>query len=244
MRYLMKVGYDGTNYCGWQKQDNKPTIQGILEDKIKQITGEEICLFASGRTDAMVSAISQVVHFDAESLKKDFVGHLNAVLPADIRVQSVVETDPSFNARYDAKRKTYRYYFYTSKVENPYYDRFASHIKYNLNLSTMQNAIKSLNGEHNFKCFCAMHSSVKDYVRTIYNATINCNNGLYVVEVTGNGFLYNMVRIIVGTLIDIGRGKLTKSMDEIILSQNRENAGKTAEAKGLVLVNVEYGKQK
>lgn len=238
----MKIAYDGTNYCGWQTQNNKETIQETIEKAMFLVTNQNINLFASGRTDAEVSAICQVAHFDAEKLKSDVVGHLNAVLPNDIRIISIEQTDEKFNARYDAKKKTYRYYFYTGRVNNPYYDKYASFVKYNLNLSTMQTAVKWLNGEHNFKSFCAMHSSVKDYDRTIYNASINCDNGLYVFEVTGNGFLYNMVRIIVGTLIDIGRGKITMPMSEIIAGKNRNLAGKTAEAKGLVLVNVDYGK--
>lgn len=238
----MKVSYDGTNYCGWQTQNNKPTIQETIEKAMCLITGQDIKLFASGRTDAGVSAICQVAHFDAENLKKDIAGHLNAVLPNDIRVISIEKTADNFNARFDAKKKTYRYYFYTGRVNNPYYDKFASHIKYSLNIGTMQSAVKCLNGAHNFKSFCAMHSSVNDYNRIIYNATLNENNGLIVFEVTGNGFLYNMVRIIVGTLIDIGRGKITSSMEDVINACDRECAGKTAEAKGLVLVNVEYGK--
>ncbi len=238
----MKIAYDGSRYCGWQVQDNKITIQGVLENAIFSVTGERISLFASGRTDASVSAICQIAHFDCDSLKSDFVGHLNTVLPEDIRVLSVEKVGDDFNARYDAKRKTYRYYFYTGRVNNPYYDRFASHIKHTLDLGTMQTALKWLNGEHNFKCFCASHSSVKDYVRKVYKATLKCDNGLYTFEITGNGFLYNMVRIIVGTLIDIGRGKITDDIRTIIASQDRNRAGKTAEAKGLVLVNVEYSK--
>ena len=238
----MKIAYDGSRYCGWQVQDNKITIQGVLENAIFSVTGERISLFASGRTDASVSAICQIAHFDCDSLKSDFVGHLNAVLPEDIRVLSVEKVGDDFNARYDAKRKTYRYYFYTGRVNNPYYDRFASHIKHPLDLGTMQTALKWLNGEHNFKCFCASHSSVKDYVRKVYNATLKCDNGLYTFEITGNGFLYNMVRIIVGTIVDIGRGKITDDMRMIIASQDRNRAGKTAEAKGLVLVSVEYSK--
>lgn len=242
MRYIIKVSYDGLNYCGWQSQNNKKTIQDVLEKAFFDVIGENVKLFASGRTDAEVSAICQVVHFDAENLKKDALGHINAILPPDIRVNSIEKAPFDFNARFDAKQKTYRYSFYTGRVSNPYYDRFASHVKYNLNLGTMQTAIKALNGAHNFKSFCALHSTVTDYNRTIYNCSLNYANGLYVFEITGNGFLYNMVRIIVGTLIDIGRGFIKMPMEEIISKQDRNFAGKTAEAKGLVLVNVEYEK--
>lgn len=236
----MKIAYDGTNYCGWQVQPNKITIQGTIETAMEQILGEKTTIFASGRTDAGVSAVEQVAHFDSEKLKPDFLGHLNAILPNDIRVTSIEKTTDNFNARYDAKRKTYRYYFYTGRVNNPYLDRVASHIKFNLDLSTMQSAIKWLNGEHNFKSFCAMHSSANDYERIVYNCSIKKDNNLYVFEITGNGFLYNMVRIIVGTLIDIGRGKITTPMKDIIASCDRSKAGKTAEAKGLVLQQVVY----
>lgn len=240
MRYLITIAYDGTNYNGWQIQPNKITVQGVIESAIECVLGEKTPIFASGRTDAMVSAVGQVAHFDAQNLKNDFLGHVNALLP-DIRITDLKRVDDNFNARFDAKRKTYRYYFYTGKVNNPYLDKFASHVKYSLNLGTMQTAIKCLNGAHNFKSFCAMHSSVKDYDRVIYNAQLKQDGNLFVFEITGNGFLYNMVRIIVGTLIDIGRGKITASMSDIISARDRNMAGKTAEAKGLVLQSVDYG---
>ena len=237
----MKISYAGKGYNGWQKQINKKTIQGVLEDVMERVLGDKIELVASGRTDTDVSAICQVAHFDLDRvIPRGLVGHLNSVLPKEIRVLNVDLTKETFHARFDAKLKTYKYYFYVGKVNNPYYDRFAYHVKYDLNYSTMQTAVKSLNGEHNFTSFCSVNTDVKNKVRTIKNATLTKNGNLYEFTITGNGFLYNMVRIIVGTLVDIGRGKITMSIPEIIKKEDRKFAGVTLPADGLVLYNVEY----
>ena len=241
MRYMMKISYNGKNYCGWQKQTNKKTIEGVIEDAMTSILGCEIDVVASGRTDSEVSAICQVAHFDVESvIPRGLVGHINSILPNDIRVNSIDLAKESFHARYNAKLKTYKYYFYVGNAKNAYYDIFAHYVKYVLNDSAMQNALKWLIGEHNFTSFCSADTDVKDKVRTIKKATLTRNGDLYEFSITGNGFLYNMVRIIVGTLIDIGRGKIVDSMSDIIKSCDRSKAGVTAPAKGLVLFNVEY----
>jgi len=237
----MKISYDGKGYCGWQKQNNKKTIQETIELAMKNILNQDVEIFASGRTDSDVSAICQIAHFDLnEVIPRGLVGHLNSILPSDIRINDIMLTKDTFHARYNAKLKTYRYYFYVGKFSNPYYDKFASHVKYQLDFSTMQTSLKSLIGEHNFTSFCSVDTDVKNKVRTIKNVRIEKDGELYMVEVTGNGFLYNMVRIIIGTLIDIGRGKIKISMKDIIDKENRSFAGVTMPAKGLVLYNVEY----
>jgi len=208
---------------------------------MQSILGQPIDIVASGRTDTDVSAICQVAHFDAENvIPKGLAGHINSMLSSGIRVLSIDLAKDTFHARYNAKVKTYKYYFYTGKINNPYYDTYAQHVKYILDFGAMQNAIKSLHGEHNFNSFCSVDTDVKNRVRTIYNAQLSKNGELYEFSITGNGFLYNMVRIIVGTLIDIGRGKITMQMSEIIRKEERKFAGVTVPAKGLVLYNVEY----
>ncbi len=237
----MKISYNGKNYCGWQKQNNKKTIEGVIEDIMSEILSCPIDIVGSGRTDSEVSAICQVAHFDIDGvIPKGLMGHINSKLPSDIRINSIELAKDSFHARYNAKLKTYKYYFYTGKENNAYYDLYAHHIKYDLNLGTMQSATKWLNGEHNFTSFCSVDTDVKSKVRTIKSATLEKKGELYEFTITGNGFLYNMVRIIVGTLVDIGRSKITMGMDEIINSCDRKNAGVTMPAKGLVLYNVEY----
>ena len=241
MRYMMKISYNGKGYCGWQKQINKKTIQGVLEEAMKKVLNCDIEVVASGRTDSDVSAICQVAHFDIDNvIPKGLVGHINSLLPDDIRVLDIELAKDSFHARFNAKLKTYKYYFYTGKVNNPYYDTFAHHTKYQLNYSTMQKAIKALIGEHNFTSFCSVDTDVKSKVRVIKKAELKKTGDLYEFSITGNGFLYNMVRIIVGTIIDIGRGKISMSIDDIIKKEERKFAGVTVPAKGLVLFNVEY----
>ena len=237
----MKIGYNGRGYCGWQKQVNKKTIQGVLEDTMKKILNMDVEVVGSGRTDTDVSAICQVAHFDVDRvIPRGLAGHINSLLPNDIRVLDIELAKDSFHARFNAKLKTYKYYFYTGKVNNPYYDMFAHHVKYQLDYSTMQKSIKCLIGEHDFTSFCSVDTDVKSKVRTIKNVELVKNGELYELSITGNGFLYNMVRIIVGTLIDIGRRKITMGIDEIINKKERRFAGVTAPAKGLVLYNVEY----
>ena len=241
MRYMMKISYNGKNYCGWQKQNNKKTIEGVIEETMMSILGCEIDIVASGRTDSDVSAICQVAHFDVGGvIPRGFMGHINSVLPNDIRINSIELAKESFHARFNAKMKTYKYYFYVGVANNAYYDLYAQHVKYQLDDSAMQKAIKSLNGEHDFTSFCNVDTDVKDKIRKIKNISLKRTGDMYEFSITGNGFLYNMVRIIVGTLVDIGRGKITLSVEEILNKHDRKYAGVTMPAKGLVLFNVEY----
>ncbi len=242
MRYVVEISYVASDkFCGWQIQKNKPTYEGELERVFSSVLKTPISLVASGRTDAGVSAIKQVAHFDYEGeIERGFVGHVNSLLSTEIRVLSLQKISEDFHARFSAKQKTYKYCFYVSKQAIPYFDAFASQVKWELNDSVMYAQIKQLLGTQDFSSFCASGSEVKDKVRTIYYANLEKSGNLYTFTITGNGFLYNMVRIIVGTLIDIARGYITLNIADIIKKQNRDFAGKTASAKGLVLAEVEY----
>ena len=242
-RYILKISYDGENYSGFQIQKDKVTIQGVLESALKQVLKIDVSVVASGRTDAGVSAICQVCHFDYEDQinGQRTLSYLNAILPKDIRVLEISKCSSDFHARYSSKRKTYEYYFYCG-MQNAVYERFATQIGLNVNIEAMEKACKYLEGEHDFSSFCASNTEVKDKTRTIYECKIiDLGGGLFKLVIVGNGFLYNMVRIIMGTLVDVGFDKLRcEEIKNVIESKSREGAGKTMPSKGLVLKNVEY----
>ena len=244
MRIKLTLGYDGTNYCGWQVQPNGVTIQQILEDALFSLTGERVRITGSGRTDAGVHAIGQVAHFDTQNQSvppNKFAKALNTFLPEDIRVFSSEQVGEDFHACTTAKRKTYRYSFYVAEVENPLKDRYAVRVDDGLNLQKMQECTSLFIGEHDFKGFCASGSGAKTTVREIYDLKINQEGQDLSLVVTGNGFLYNMVRIIAGTLIAVGKGDIEKDQIlEMIESGNRPQKIKTLSPKGLQLVSVEY----
>ena len=242
MRYILKVSYDGSGYSGFQIQNNKITVQSELEKALGTVLKTDIKIVASGRTDAEVSAIEQICHFDVDKeLDRGILGYINVLLPDKISVISIEHTSDEFHARYSARQKTYEYYFYIdSRI--PIYERIAVNIGYNINIKGMQDACKCLIGEYDFTSFCSSNTSVQNKVRTIYNAEIiQIDINLYKLVITGNGFLYNMVRIIMGTLVDVGLNKI-KSNDivKIINSKDRSKAGKTMPAKGLYLKKVTY----
>ena len=240
MRYKLVFSYDGAPYEGYQIQKDKLTVAKVLNEAISKVLKVEINVTASGRTDSGVSAIAQVGHFDYDGdLPRNFVGHVNHELPSTIKI-CCVEAKPDFHARYDAKSKTYSYKFYVSDVANAYYDKFAYHV-YNCDVKKMEDATKYLIGTHDFSSFCATGTAVKDKVRTITSATIIGDGNLYTFKITGNGFLYNMVRIIVGTLVQIGTTDLpAMHMRYIINTRDRKNAGPTLPASPLVLESVDY----
>lgn len=243
MRNLkLTIQYDGMKYCGWQKQPNSPGIQGTIEYAIYEITKEKVNITGSGRTDAGVHALGQVANFKTNSsIPVDRIPDaLNAKLPKDISIVDCQEVSQEFHSRYSATGKIYRYLIYNKPYRSPLYKDTSYHVRYNLDVNKMRSEAKSLLGTHDFRGFMSSGSSVKDTVRTIRNITIERNEDLIVLEVEGNGFLYNMVRIIVGTLVDIGRGRIDKSMEEIIASQDRGEAGHTAPAHGLFLKKVHY----
>ena len=240
----LTIEYDGKDFNGWQKQPDKLNIQGSIELAIKQITGEEVELTASGRTDAGVHAYGQVANFKTESnLPIDkFPIAINTKLKRSIRIIKAEEVDERFHSRLSCKRKTYRYVINNSELASAIYRNLETHIPQKLNIEKMKQAIKYFEGEHDFKAFKASGTSSKSSVRTIYKAEIKemPNNRIYI-ELTGNGFLYNMVRIIAGTLVDVGIEKIKPDdIPNIIQQGKRDLAGKTLPPNGLYLLNVEY----
>ena len=236
------IQYNGKNYCGWQKQNNSPGIQGTIEKAIFDITREEVKITGSGRTDAGVHALGQVANFKTNSqIPVDRIPNaLNAKLPKDISIVKAEEVDEDFHSRYSAKKKTYRYQIYNSQYRSPIYADISYPVKYDLDIDKMKKEAKSLIGTYDFKGFMSSGSSVIDTVRTIYNIEVSKSEDLIIIEIEGNGFLYNMVRIIAGTLVDIGRGRITENMSTIIESKSRSMAGHTAPAHGLFLKKVDY----
>lgn len=240
----LTIEYDGKDFNGWQKQPDKLNIQGTIEKAIEQITGEVVDLNASGRTDRGVHALGQVANFKTNSnlpIEK-FPIALNSNLKKSIRIKNAEEVEENFHSRLSCKRKTYRYVINNSQYGTAIYRNLETHIPMKLDIEKMQEAVKYFVGEHDFKAFKASGTSSKSSVRTIYDAkVIQMPDDKIWIELTGSGFLYNMVRIISGTLVEVGMGKIEpKEIENIIKSQKRENAGKTLPPQGLYLVNVEY----
>lgn len=236
------IQYNGANYCGWQKQPNSLGIQGTIEKAIYEITKEEVKITGSGRTDAGVHAFGQVANFKLMSSipTSKIPNALNAKLPKDIAVIACEEVPEEFHSRYSAKDKRYRYLIYNSAYRSPIYKDISYQVKYDLDFEKMCTEAKSLIGTHDFKGFMSSGSSVSDTVRTIYDIELTKQDDLIVMEVEGNGFLYNMVRIIAGTLVDIGRNRITESLEDVINSKSRSRCGHTAPAHGLFLKKVDY----
>ncbi len=239
----LTIEYDGKDFNGWQKQPTKLNIQGTIEQAIKQITGEDVELNASGRTDAGVHALGQVANFKTNSqipIEK-FAIAINSKLKRSIVIKKAEEVDERFHSRLSCKKKTYRYIINNSPEGTAIYRNLETHIPQKLDLSQMKKAIKYFEGEHDFKAFKASGTSSKSSVRTIYKADIYQENEKIFIEITGNGFLYNMVRIIVGTLVEVGLGKIKpEKIINIIQQGKRENAGKTFPPNGLYLLKVMY----
>ena len=243
MRIKLVISYDGTNYCGYQIQPNGLSIQEVLESAIEKATGEKITVTASGRTDAGVHAKGQVCHFDTTSTipPERFYKAINPHLPGDIKVLSSSLVSDEFNARKSAKKKTYAYSFYISETELPLKERYFCHLDREIDFDKMEKAKRLFVGEHDFKAFCSVGSSVKTTVRTIYSVEIKKGDNEFSVYITGSGFLYNMVRIIAGALIDIGYSRLTEEdIVKALESGKRDILGKTLPAKGLTLIGVNY----
>jgi tRNA pseudouridine38-40 synthase len=246
-RIKMCLAYDGTNYAGWQVQAGQgrvETVQGTVEKALALITKEEgIRVVGAGRTDAGVHARGQVIHFDTQSRIpiNRFPAALNSVLPPDIRFYEAEEVSGDFHAQYWAKEKTYRYTLDRSPVPDVFLRNYACHVPYELDVATMKEAAQYLIGTHDFRSFCAAGSSVKTFVRTIKEIHLSETGSLIYVNITADGFLYNMIRIIVGTLLEIGRGKMSPGyITKLIAARDRSLAGPTAPAKGLCLENVVY----
>lgn len=239
MRYLLTIQYNGENYAGWQIQPNQSTIQGEIEKAIEIITRQKVNIVGSGRTDAKVNAISQIAHFDIDDEIKDeskFVYSLNGVLPEDIKILSVEKTE--LHARFSAKKKTYLYKMYTSNTPLPL--KYKSlRVDENIDIKKMQTCARLLIGEHDFKNFCASNSSVESTIRRIYACKFIKRGEDIEFFITGNGFLYKMVRNIVGLLIQVGYGKIDKrTFLERAFGESKNKF--TAPGENLYLFSVKY----
>ena len=237
------IEYDGKGFNGWQKQPDKLNIQGEIEKAINEITGENIELIASGRTDRGVHSLGQTANFKTSSnipIEK-FPIAINSKLKKSIIIKDAEEVDENFHSRYSVKSKTYRYTINNSKYGSAIYRNLEFHFSTKLDINKMKEASKYFEGEHDFKAFKASGTSSKSSVRIIYKADVYAKDDRIYIELTGNGFLYNMVRIIAGTLLEVGLKKILPSeIPGIIESKDRTKAGKTLPANGLCLMKVEY----
>lgn len=239
----LTIEYDGTKFGGWQKQPNKLNIQGEIEQAIYEITGEEVELNASGRTDSGVHSLGQVANFKTNSkIEIEIIPlAINSKLKKSIVIKAAEEVPENFHARYNCKGKKYRYIINNSYSGTAIYRNLEYHIPQKLDIEKMKDAIKYFEGEHDFKGFRASGTSSKSSVRIIYKAEVKQEGEKVIIELTGNGFMYNMVRIISGTIVDVGLGKINpKEISNIIASKDRNRAGKTLPAHGLYLVEVYY----
>ena len=243
-RVLLVIQYDGTDYHGFQRQDARlRTVQGELEEGLARVLGEEVVVIGAGRTDARVHAIGQAVTFDTHRPIpiENLVGALNATLPGDISVMSAEEVDRSFHPRRDAKGKQYCYRILNRALPSPFINRYAWHLREPLDVARMQAAADRLVGEHDFAAFCASGSTVKTTVRELRRVDVSREGETIEVRIEGNGFLYMMVRIIVGTLVEVGAGRMSdEQVAEILAGGDRRAAARTAPAQGLTLIEVSY----
>jgi tRNA pseudouridine38-40 synthase len=241
------LAYDGTEFAGWQIQPGQRTLQATLEEALTKITGQTTRVAASGRTDAGVHALAQIVSFETESeLPADVLKRaINAELPHDMAVSAAEDMPPGFHARRDAKRKRYRYVICEGRVRDIFRRRGAWQIYQQLDVAKMQKGAEVLLGEHDFASFQTKGSQRETTVRTIFDLLVARqsppDDHVIVFEIESNGFLYNMVRNIVGTLIEVGRGRQPESwVAEVLAARDRRHAGNTAPPQGLSLVNVIY----
>lgn len=242
--YGIKLQYDGTRYSGWQKQGNTDnTIQGKLEAVLSKMTETKIEVHGSGRTDAGVHAMAQVANFkcDTTNSMDEIMKYLNEYLPLDIRVTSIWEAAPRFHARLNASKKHYRYILDTNENQDVFTRKLVTHMPGDYDLDAMEEAAKILCGEHDFKSFCENKHMKKPTKRTIYDINITEKDGVLTFDFTGNGFLYHMVRVLTGTLIEVGlHKKRPTDVEHILIAKSRPAAGFTAPPQGLYLVDVEY----
>lgn len=245
--YKITIAYDGTRYKGWQLLgDNEATIQGKLTNVLSSIAGHEVEIIGSGRTDAGVHAKGQVANFHIEDsfTGKELLLRMNAFLPEDIAILDIAEVAERFHARYQATEKTYRYRIHTSKIPNVFERKYVyTYTDRTLDIGCMQQAADLLLGTHDFASFCGNKKMKKSTVRTISQIKIEALGNEIQIDYTGNGFLQNMVRILTGTLIEIGDGRRApEDIVRILESKDRKEAGYTVPAQGLVLMKVSYGK--
>lgn len=243
MRIRLDIEYEGTAYSGWQRQKNAKSIQELLEDAVEKITGTRATVHGSGRTDAGVHAMRQTAHFDTESslAPERFAYALNYYLPPDIRVLLSQQVPKTFHARFSATGKTYRYTYRNDPQQSALYRHFTGHVRQPLDLEKMRTASVYLLGTHDFASFTAHSGPDKNTIRTIERIDITKTGPYVTIEVEGNGFLHNMVRIIAGTLAEIGKGVIEpEQIPDILDARDRTRAGPTAPAEGLMLVGARY----
>lgn len=243
MRVKLVVAYEGTNYCGWQIQPNGITIEQVLNETLSSLLGEEITVTGASRTDAGVHSLGNVAVFETHTKmpaeKISFA--LNQRLPEDIVVQESCQVPEDFHPRFSKSRKTYEYRILNCRFRQPLERRTSYFYHYPLDVSAMQKAAAYLVGEHDFTSFASVHAQTNTYVRTIYALDVVREGDMICIRVQGNGFLYNMVRIIAGTLIQVGAGiKKPEDMESILAGKDRELAGPTAPAHGLTMIGLEY----
>ncbi len=242
-RVKLTVAYDGTNYCGWQVQPNGVTIESVLNEHLSELLGEEIHVTGASRTDAGVHARGNVAVFDTEArMPAEKISYaLNVRLPEDIRIQESCEVPPDFHPRFCETVKTYEYKICNRRFPDPCSRLYSLFYYWPLDEKRMQQAADYLVGTHDFSAFCTHKPEITNYVRTVYSLDVTRDGDMITVRICGNGFLYNMVRIIVGTLLRVGSGKTEpEEMPEILASRDRGRAGETARPHGLTLVEIRY----
>lgn len=243
MRVRMILEYDGTAYVGWQTQLNGIAVQQLLEEALATVTGERVLLHASGRTDSGVHALAQVAHFDTQArMPADkYALALNALLPQDIRVRHSEEAPADFHARFSAQSKWYRYTLYHGQHARAFLRHTALHTHGGLRQELLHAAAAEILGQHDFRAFMASGSKIQQTTRTIYRSAWSQADAFLYYDIEGSGFLYNMVRILVGTMLDISKGILPpNAVQRALESGSRADAGATAPAKGLMLMGVRY----
>ena len=242
-RVMLKVAYDGSRFCGWQIQPNGLSVEEVLNEALRDLFNEDSKVIGGSRTDAGVHAMGNVAVFDtAGSMPGEKVSFaLNQRLPEDVVIQESMEVEPDFHPRHCKSTKTYEYRIYNTTFPNPLRRRYTYFYYMKLDIERMRQAAAYLVGEHDFRSFCAVKTQVKDFVRTVYSVDIDREGPEISIVIMGNGFLYNMVRIIVGTLLEIGRGAMEpEEMEAIIAACDRQQAGPTAPPEGLTLLGIEY----
>lgn len=242
--YKLLIQYDGGRYKGWQRLgNNENTIQGKIENVLSELVGKKIEIIGSSRTDAGVHAFAQVANFKTEKnlIESEVKNYLNRYLPQDVSIKEVNLVPENFHARYNAKAKTYLYKIWNEEYTNPFLRKYSMHVKEKLDIAKMQEASQYFLGEHDFTAFSNAKSKKKSMVREIYSIVLEENYGLIEIRMRGNGFLYNMARKIVGTLIEVGMGEReAKNISSVIASKDRSQLSCLADACGLYLEIIEF----
>ena len=242
-RIKLIVAYDGTDYCGWQIQPNGITVEEVLNRALSRLTGEEIRVIGASRTDAGVHARGNIAVLDTASTipAERFAYAVNPLLPEDIVVVKSEEVPQDWHPRYQNSVKTYEYRILNREMPDPLKRKYTWHVSFPLDIDKMREAAEHLKGQHDFRSFCSVHTAVKSTVRAIYTLDIVKSGDEIIIRISGNGFLYNMVRIIAGTLAEVGRGFRTpEDVRDLLTAKEREQAGATAPPQGLTLIRIEY----